>query len=53
MTTTSIALAAAPRLGEPAPDATLRDAAGNRVRLADLWGAAPAALALVFVRHFG
>ena len=48
MTTTSIALAAAPRLGEPAPDATLRDAAGNRVRLADLWVAAPAALALVF-----
>ena len=42
-----------PPVGNRAPDLALRDAAGAPVRLADLWAAAPRALALVFVRHFG
>jgi hypothetical protein len=39
--------------GAPAPDQTLLDATGAEVRLSDYWTAAPRALALVFVRHFG
>ena len=45
--------AGAPAVGGAAPDLLLRDAAGADVRLSDLWHAAPKALALVFVRHFG
>jgi len=45
--------APAPTAGTAAPDLVLRDAAGAEVRLSDLWRAAPRALALVFVRHFG
>ena len=41
------------RAGDPAPDQTLLDASGATVRLSDYWTAAPKALALVFVRHFG
>ncbi len=51
--TAPIAPAGAPAAGSAAPDLALRDAAGAEVRLSDLWGAAPTALALVFVRHFG
>jgi peroxiredoxin len=43
----------APTVGSPAPDVTLRDAAGTPVGLAELWTSAPRALVLVFVRHFG
>jgi len=42
-----------PKAGEMAPDATLTDAAGAAVPLSDLWEAAPRALVLVFLRHFG
>ncbi len=42
-----------PAVGQPAPDATLPDAVGTRVRLSDRWRAAPRGLALVFVRHYG
>lgn len=41
------------RAGDPAPDATVRDAAGIERTLSHYWAAAPRALALVFVRHFG
>ncbi|MFM9105426.1 MAG: hypothetical protein ACKOWF_01850 [Chloroflexota bacterium] len=41
------------RPGDPAPDLTLRDATGAPVQLSSFWNAAPRALALVFVRHFG
>jgi len=53
MTAMPFAPAAGPQMGEPAPNASLRNAAGQLVTLAELWAAAPAALALVFVRHFG
>jgi hypothetical protein len=39
--------------GQAAPDQTLLDATGASVTLSDFWEAAPKALALVFVRHFG
>lgn len=42
-----------PTVGHPAPDVTLHDTAGAPVRLAELWAAAPRALVLVFLRHFG
>jgi hypothetical protein len=41
------------RAGRPAPDAMLVDASGNPVHLREQWEAAPKALALVFLRHFG
>ena len=43
----------APPAGSAAPDLALHDPADAEVRLSDLWGAAPRAQALVFVRHFG
>ncbi len=43
----------APSAGSAAPDLALGDPAGAKVRLSDLWDAAPRGLALVFVRHFG
>lgn len=39
--------------GRPAPDAMLVDASGNPVHLREQWEAAPKALALIFLRHFG
>ncbi|MGI9254133.1 MAG: hypothetical protein ACR2J8_10325 [Thermomicrobiales bacterium] len=51
--TASASGAAAPRAGDAAPDQTLLDDSGQTVRLSDFWSAAPRALALVFVRHFG
>lgn len=39
--------------GSNAPDATLILASGDPVSLQDQWQAAPKALALVFLRHFG
>lgn len=39
--------------GDPAPDFTLDDATGAPRRLADLWRAAPNALVLVLLRHYG
>lgn len=39
--------------GSKAPDATLIAASGDPVQLRDQWEAAPKALALVFLRHFG
>jgi peroxiredoxin len=45
--------ATAPRAGASAPDLTLAGADGAPIRLSDLWTAAPTALALVLVRHFG
>jgi hypothetical protein len=39
--------------GSNAPDATLIAASGDPVQLQDQWQAAPKALALVFLRHFG
>ena len=44
---------APPSVGDQAPDLTLTDTTGLPVRLSDLWDAAPRALVLVFVRHFG
>ena len=44
---------ASPAVGDRAPDRTLGGADGAPVRLAELWSAAPRALVLVFVRHFG
>jgi peroxiredoxin len=41
----------APRPGEHAPDAALKDAAGAEVCLSDFWRAAPTVF--VFLRHFG
>lgn len=37
--------------GDNAPDVLLHDAAGNEVRLSELWHERP--LVLVFLRHFG
>lgn len=39
--------------GSPAPDAGLRAPSGDPVHLREEWEAAPKALALVFLRHFG
>lgn len=39
--------------GSAAPDARLVDAAGSRVHLRQQWEAAPKALVLIFLRHFG
>lgn len=36
-----------------APDFTLPDENGTPTTLSSLWSAAPRALALVFIRHFG
>ena len=44
---------AVPLAGSAAPDLALRDAADAELRLSALWGGAPRALALVFVRHIG
>ena len=41
------------RIGDPAPDQTVLDTTGAEVRFSDYWSAAPKALALVFIRHFG
>ncbi len=51
--TATTSLSEAPKAGSAAPDLILRDAAGAEVCLSALWGAAPRARALVFVRHFG
>ncbi len=40
-------------VGDAAPDVTLEDATGAQRRLADLWQAAPNALVLVLLRHYG
>lgn len=40
-----------PEVGDPAPDATLIDMAGNKVILSSFWAQRP--VALVFLRHFG
>ena len=39
--------------GSPAPDATLLASSGDPVHLHEQWQAAPTALALIFLRHFG
>lgn len=41
------------RIGDPAPDLTLPSPDATFVQLSELWRAAPRALALVFVRHWG
>jgi peroxiredoxin len=41
------------RAGDAAPDLTLPAPDASFARLSDLWHAAPRALALVFVRHWG
>ena len=53
MTADSASAAAAPSAGSPAPDLALPGRDGTPTRLGDLWAAAPRALALVLVRHFG
>jgi peroxiredoxin len=40
------------QVGQPAPDATVQNGAGNDIQLSSLWqGDQP--LLLVFIRHFG
>lgn len=39
------------QVGEPAPDAMLRDENGNEVTLSSFWQRQPTAF--VFVRHYG
>lgn len=39
--------------GVPAPDAVVQDEHGVPVRLSELWGKAPRATVLVFLREFG
>jgi peroxiredoxin len=41
----------APEVGDPAPDAVLRDAGGEEIRLASFWSDRPAVA--VFLRHWG
>ncbi|HEV2107635.1 MAG TPA: hypothetical protein VGR16_05185 [Thermomicrobiales bacterium] len=48
-----MAATASPGIGDPAPDVTLIDGSGAPVHLKDQWEAAPRALALIFLRHFG
>lgn len=43
----------APVIGEAAPDSVVGDGSGAGTRLSALWTAAPRALVLVFLRHFG